>query len=289
MSRGYTYVMSDIHGCYDQFAELLGRISFGDDDRLYIIGDAIDRGPKSGEMIDWLVNERTPNVTFMMGNHEYMMLEDMRDIDTSQRSAVTADEFFPTFNGDWSYNGGYDTCIQAADKCSDETLTSFIRLCRRAPFTQEVRFEDAEGRHKRVLLVHAGLIAPAEGTQRRHAEGVGEMLRRQSPFGEVWVREPWLFGTWVPPVDVVFGHTPTPLMASLVDGIGGACAHGVSLPNSAQMRRGADARIMQWNGRIDIDCGCVYGGRLACLRLEDGNVWYADGCDRKAPSLDGSA
>lgn len=281
MGKGSTYVISDIHGCYDQFMELLERVSFCDDDRLYIIGDAIDRGPKSGMMIDWLANRKPDNVTFMMGNHEYMMLDDMRGAET-----VTVDEFFPSFHGDWVYNGGYDTCEQAAECCDDDTIDRFVRLCRNAPFTQTVRFEDANGRHRKTVLVHAGFVEPTRDGRNRTTESVSAMLSRQSPFSEVWIREPWLFGTWIPPVDVVFGHTPTTLVAPLVTDLMQSqtvMSNGnVAFPNSAQMRRGNDARIMQWNGRIDIDCGCVYGGRLACLRLEDGNVWYADGYDRQA-------
>ena len=39
------YVISDIHGCYTQFAELLNLIRFKDTDILYVLGDIVDRGP----------------------------------------------------------------------------------------------------------------------------------------------------------------------------------------------------------------------------------------------------
>ena len=48
---GYTYVMSDIHGMAHLLREMLERIGFGDDDRLYILGD-MDRpgtGPGGGD------------------------------------------------------------------------------------------------------------------------------------------------------------------------------------------------------------------------------------------------
>lgn len=38
----YKYVMSDIHGCYDEFIKMLELISFSDKDELYILGDVID-------------------------------------------------------------------------------------------------------------------------------------------------------------------------------------------------------------------------------------------------------
>ena len=40
-----TYVISDIHGQYDIFIELLDKIQFQNTDTLYILGDILDRGP----------------------------------------------------------------------------------------------------------------------------------------------------------------------------------------------------------------------------------------------------
>ena len=39
------YVMSDIHGRYDKYADMLELIHFSEEDELYILGDVIDRGP----------------------------------------------------------------------------------------------------------------------------------------------------------------------------------------------------------------------------------------------------
>ena len=40
-----TYAVSDIHGCYDKYRELLRAIQLHPDDTLYVLGDVIDRGP----------------------------------------------------------------------------------------------------------------------------------------------------------------------------------------------------------------------------------------------------
>ena len=48
------YVMSDIHGCYDEFMQMLDLISFSDYDELWIVGDVCDRGPKSMELLQKL-------------------------------------------------------------------------------------------------------------------------------------------------------------------------------------------------------------------------------------------
>ena len=39
------YAMSDIHGCFDKYQEMLELIEFVPRDTLYVLGDVIDRGP----------------------------------------------------------------------------------------------------------------------------------------------------------------------------------------------------------------------------------------------------
>jgi Icc-related predicted phosphoesterase len=48
-----TILIGDIHGCYDEFMSLLDKVNYDkDNDRLIILGDFIDKGPKSFEIID---------------------------------------------------------------------------------------------------------------------------------------------------------------------------------------------------------------------------------------------
>ncbi|MCR4598431.1 MAG: metallophosphoesterase [Acetatifactor sp.] len=46
-----TYVISDIHGCFEEFWQMLRKIRLSEDDRLYLAGDCIDRGKQSLEML----------------------------------------------------------------------------------------------------------------------------------------------------------------------------------------------------------------------------------------------
>lgn len=42
MKKFKTYVMSDIHGCYDKYMKMLEKIGFSEDDTLYVLGDILD-------------------------------------------------------------------------------------------------------------------------------------------------------------------------------------------------------------------------------------------------------
>lgn len=85
-----TYVISDIHGCFKEFQQMLQKIEFSEDDRLYLAGDYIDRGKQSLEMLRWL--ECCPeNVNPIKGNHDAEFAENisiMRQIDQAEELAT---------------------------------------------------------------------------------------------------------------------------------------------------------------------------------------------------------
>ena len=63
-----TYVMSDIHGCYDKYVEMLAKIEFSTEDRLYILGDVVDRGSNGMKVL--LDIAKHNNIILFMGNHD---------------------------------------------------------------------------------------------------------------------------------------------------------------------------------------------------------------------------
>ena len=64
-----TYVISDIHGCYEEFITMLDKIGFSGADRLILAGDYVDRGKDSFRMLKWL-EQRPENVYAIRGNHD---------------------------------------------------------------------------------------------------------------------------------------------------------------------------------------------------------------------------
>lgn len=64
--------MSDIHGHKEKFIKMLKTINFQHNDRLYILGDVIDRGPDPLAVLQIVADMR--NAVFLIGNHEYMSI-----------------------------------------------------------------------------------------------------------------------------------------------------------------------------------------------------------------------
>ena len=69
-----TYVVGDIQGCFDPFQNLLERVGFNPDkDRIWSVGDLVNRGPKNLETLRWFYDHRD-NVNIVLGNHDLHLL-----------------------------------------------------------------------------------------------------------------------------------------------------------------------------------------------------------------------
>lgn len=72
------YVVGDIHGCYDELCLLLDKIydhADGDPRKIIFVGDYVDRGPNSKEVIEQVMRMQSRgDAVALMGNHEDMLI-----------------------------------------------------------------------------------------------------------------------------------------------------------------------------------------------------------------------
>lgn len=174
----HQYAISDIHGCADTFIALLSKIGFNKDDELYLLGDLIDRGPKTKELIDAILQLKAEGyfVECLLGNHEALMLEGLQNQHT---------------RGDlWLRNGGA------------ETIESYLQSGMPIIPDSHWDFFDHLSFYKEIpgyILVHAGLNFLA----RDPFEDKETMLWLRG-----WYRD--LNRQWLGERIIVHGHTPTP-------------------------------------------------------------------------------
>lgn len=127
-------MIGDIHGCYDEVIKLLEHIEFDcTKDRLISVGDLVDRGPKSVDVL-MLLNE--PWFFSVVGNHDYMMIETI--LHHSRYNENT-----------WNYNGGIWHF-----SVDDETLKN---LCHMMDDNMTYVIVIGKGKN-RVNIVHAELV-----------------------------------------------------------------------------------------------------------------------------------
>ena len=108
------YIMSDIHGGWNEYRDILEQIQFSDSDHLYMLGDAIDRGPDGIEVLLDIMARK--NVTMLLGNHEKMMLDALRNPDEGRLTRL------------WWNNGAAPTkkAFDELDKEKQEAILDFL-------------------------------------------------------------------------------------------------------------------------------------------------------------------
>lgn len=229
---------SDLHGAsLGELFALLEKARFSDCDFLFILGDVIDRRGDGGvEILRWLLTQ--PNVEFLLGNHEEVLLA--CDFVFSE----VTDEAIDSFSAEklemlmtYSREGG-DVTLKSMRELlhtSPQTACDILDFLREAPLLETVH---AGGRD--FILTHAGLgnFSPDKP--------LGDYTREEL----LWMR-PGAHTRYFDDAITVFGHTPT-------------LAFG-------QAHRG---RIFRTETFIDVDAGAAYGFSPALLRLDDLREFY---------------
>lgn len=184
MDSRTVYVIGDVHGCHDLLVDALkwiraDRDSRGTPGRLIMLGDYIDRGPASRQVIETLMHDVDDlDPIFLRGNHEDMMLRTLRDQN-------------PVMAGGWYMGGGRRTLESYGWSPADGLNFSMIPK-EHIDFLASLPLyhEDADR-----IYVHAGLRP-------------GIPLEKQDPDELLWIRTPFLCSdAWFGKL-VVHGHTP---------------------------------------------------------------------------------
>ena len=156
-----TYAIGDIQGCFDSFVRLLARCAFNPaKDRLWLVGDLVNRGPRSLETLRYVRNLGQA-ATMVLGNHDLSLL-------------MAAEGFGKISKGDT-----YDQVLQAPD--CDELLD----------WLRHQRMCHVEGDY---CLVHAGLLPQWTVTKAQELATEVEMALRGLHWREfmanMWGSEP---------------------------------------------------------------------------------------------------
>lgn len=94
-TKGRDFVAGDIHGCFHLLKAALEAYEFNPHyDRCFAVGDLIDRGPYSMQVLEWIDR---PWFHSCLGNHEDMILRSSQHKDRGYK-------WFATHGGDWWIN-----------------------------------------------------------------------------------------------------------------------------------------------------------------------------------------
>ena len=266
-----TYVVGDIQGCYDALQRLLEKIRFDPaDDFLWTPGDLVNRGKQSLETLR-LLHGLGDRFTATLGNHDlYLLREAWR------------------FPDGGSSNHEMDVILYAPDR---EELIAWLRGLPLAYWSME----------HRLLMVHAGVIPQWSVEQTLACAGEVEQRIRSEQAGrffeKMYKRGPRRWD------DALTGWRRRQLITGILTTLRFCDANGKILASASgppgtqpppykpwfkhkqRLTRNVTVAFGHWaalglyrkKGLMGLDSGCVWGGRLSAVRLEDDQLFQVPG------------
>ena len=260
-----TYAIGDIQGCYDSLQALLARCAFDPaTDRLWLVGDLVNRGPQSLTTLRFIRSLGDAAVT-VLGNHDLYLL-------------MVAE-------GGAKFRGKDDTLQEILDAPDCDELLDWLRH-------QPLCYTDGE-----YCMVHAGLLPQWTASRARELSCEVESALQGPNFREfilnLWGSEPagWSDDLAGWPRLRVIVNAMTRMRFCTLDGImefkvKGQLANAPAghlpwfdLPD----RQSRDAVLVtgHWSALglkvepnfLALDSGCLWGGHLTAVRLEDRAVF----------------
>lgn len=235
------YAIGDIHGRFDLLKTLIekigedaGNLPEGTDFTIVFLGDYIDRGLQSKQVIDFLISGELENceTVFLMGNHEEALLRFLQN---------------PDFGEEWSVYGGAETLYSyglqpppprtsdapdARRQSSKAWHTLWNEFSNNFPaehleFYQNLKYSAVIGDY---IFVHAGLRPDVP-------------MEKQVSHDMLWIRDDFLNATGDFSHLIVHGHTPT-------------------------------EDPYRDNRRICVDTGAYISGQLTAVRLHQDDIQF---------------
>jgi serine/threonine protein phosphatase 1 len=232
-----TLVVSDIHGCYDKWIALLKKTEFDPiTDRLVLLGDYVDRGDQSKEVVDHIARMvQAGEAIALRGNHDQRFMEWVTLNNTFH------DTKFVEHGGLQTINSYCESKYSLEDLLKPSVLEQ-AKASIRKNYRAHIQFLDSlplyyEDEYH--IYVHAGL------------NPFYKTWKEQPERDFIWIREAFIKHPTVVDKVVIFGHSKT-----------------VDIHGTGDIWLGGD--------KIGIDGGCAYGLQLNGLEitLDQGEVKY---------------
>ncbi|CUH50383.1 metallophosphoesterase family protein [Ruegeria atlantica] len=236
------YAVGDIHGQMGMLQNALSRIEAdgGPDARVVFLGDYVDRGPNSREVLDLLIEGRKAGRNWVMakGNHDRMMVRFVQDCEIADKQLpITLNWLNPRL-------GGQETLASYGVEVTDNDRIFQVheRACAAVPpehldFINALPAYHQEGE---LLFVHAG-IRP------------GIPLAQQSEDDLVWIRQEFLIESSPYPWLIVHGHTPVDTAEHCGNRVNLDAGAGYGRPLATAVFEGRQCWLLTEAGRVPLE------------------------------------
>lgn len=209
--------ISDIHGCYDEFCQLLELAKYdANKDHLILVGDYVDRGPKSKAVVE-LVQSLVVNhgAIALKGNHDDMFVKHLLSDEEEHSSRHLRNGAIATFKSYYRSDLEVEN-LPLAKKYILENHRYYVEFLRDLPLYHETENH---------VFVHAGINPLVQD------------WKQTSEKDMIWIRNDFFDHPTNLVKKVVFGHTICPKLHEKADvwfcedkiGIDGGAVYGHQL------------------------------------------------------------
>jgi bis(5'-nucleosyl)-tetraphosphatase (symmetrical) len=269
-----TYAIGDVQGCFDEMERLLGAFHYERKrDVLWFVGDLVNRGPKSLEVLRFVRSLDDRAIT-VLGNHDLHLVTQEAGIESRRKDDTFEDVLRakdagdlvawlrtrPLMHIDGAYAMVHAGLLPQWSIKKAEGLANEVEAALAAPHYREFlahmygsapeRWSDALAGWDRLRVIVNAMtrmrFCTPDGRMELRAKG------KEPPSGYL----PWFEARKKEQQTIVFGHWSA-LGLRLTDGFAG------------------------------LDCGCVWGGSLAALRLEDRKLFQVRCPGYQSPGSEG--
>ena len=229
------YVIGDIHGCKDKYDEMLLKLSPGEKDAVFVLGDVLDVGDDGiGILMDMMYQA---NIYPVLGEREYYakkLLGDIADCGGTEKALEKLEGEKKELLLCWK-KLGCDKTVDAFLKLSEDDREAVL------DYLEEFNaYEELECNGKKFVLCHAG-IRNFDEQKALDDYSEEDFVSEKADYGRIYFKDAYL----------VTGHTPTVAIGKEFAG-----------------------KIYSKKRHIALDCGAAFGGRLAALCLDTLKVFY---------------
>ena len=218
-----TYVVSDLHGNFEKFKQLLKTIKFTDNDVMYVLGDIVDYGEEPIELLCDL--SMRYNVIPIVGDHDYRALKLLTELDKMVSEQIMPEPEILAEMTEWIQDGGQKTMesFKALDDDMREGVLEYLQ--------DMALYEEVEVGGKKYLLIHAGIAGFEADTPIEDympEDFITEPLDRERSY--------------IDGVTIIAGHIPT---------------YEIEGAEKGKIDRGTDSIIIDCGAAFDEALGCL--------------------------------
>ena len=226
---------SDLHGQNTRFINLLKKTGYEpDQDLLVVCGDLIDRGGENLDCLAACMKLQQQGAILLKGNHEQFLESSLVEMLTTDTWRTRPSDSLYA----WIKHNGGARMYEEIKELSSDRLTEILQFVRSLPLYLTAG---------RFIFSHAGA-------------NTAKPVETNTENELVWMEETFPFCPAYAGKVIVFGHIPTWL-----------------LYHDSDVKKRKQARIWydrQHQDKICLDCGGVFGGRLAAIELPSCREFY---------------